>query len=151
MANHRVPEGATTSAAERVVPLHVAVITTEVEPRTGAVVTMKLTAVAPAGTVMVAGIATTPGLALERATTAPPSARSGPPRMRGAVAPPPPVTVSGATVSAATVPGCPVGGRTSSLAVAIPAAEAAVRKTGMDAAIGVVVTLKGIALLPGRI
>src|SRR5205085_2806598 len=88
-------------------------------------------------------------VSLASVTTAP-SAGAGPLKITVAVTPLPPVTSAGLTVIAAMVPGCPAGGTTSSLVVATPAGEAAVRKTGVGAATAAVVTGKAFPLFPGR-
>ena len=99
------------SAAERVVPLHVAMITAEVEAVTGAVLTGKLVPEAPAGTVTVAGTAATEGVALESARITPP-AGAGPVSVTVACDVSPPMTAAGSTLTAPRA-----GGSTVSVAI----------------------------------
>src|SRR3989442_8687061 len=61
------------SVADRLEPLYEAVIVTDCEKTTIDVFTVKVTLVAPAGTVTLAGTEATDGLLLESATCAPPA------------------------------------------------------------------------------
>src|SRR2546422_10067266 len=63
----------TMSVADRLEPLYEAVIVTDCEKTTIDVFTVKVTLVAPAGTVTLAGTEATDGLLLESATCAPPA------------------------------------------------------------------------------
>src|SRR3989442_13122594 len=81
------------SVADRLEPLYEAVIVTDCEKTTIDVFTVKVTLVAPAGTVTLAGTEATDGLLLESATCAPPAGagavnRTGP---GGVLSPPPPL------------------------------------------------------------
>src|SRR2546422_9439330 len=67
----------TMSVADRLEPLYEAVIVTDCEKTTIDVFTVKVTLVAPAGTVTLAGTEATDGLLLESATCAPPAGGAG--------------------------------------------------------------------------
>src|SRR3989442_14270743 len=78
------------SVADRLEPLYEAVIVTDCEKTTIDVFTVKVTLVAPAGTVTLAGTEATDGLLLESATCAPPAGGRAryPPRAGGVCRPP---------------------------------------------------------------
>src|SRR2546422_147073 len=91
-------EGITVSDAVCVTPPKDAEIVTEVVVPTGLVLTVKVAAVAPLGTVTLDGTVATPGLLLERDTRAPPLG-AGPLSVTEPVDEFPPVTLVGFSVS----------------------------------------------------
>ena len=98
--------GFTVSAAVRVTPAKTAETVAEVEAVTAVVVTVKLTLLAPAGTVTLAGTAVAPELS-ESDTTAPPLG-AAPLKVTVPVEALPPVTLVGLRLKAESVD--PVGG-----------------------------------------
>jgi hypothetical protein len=133
--------GLTVSVAVRVVVPKVPVIVTEVDADTGDVVTANVALVLPAGTVTDAGTVAA-ALLLPRDITIPPTG-AGPLRVTVPVEPLPPSTLVGLRLNE-----LKAGGFTVNVAVRVVEPKTAVIVTPVEAATGIVVTVKVAVVFP---